>query len=60
MLSRINDNACKIVLLGEYGVSATFIVTDLSLFDVGDGHFNSRSNLHQEGGHDEDINNKGY
>ena len=41
VLERINDNTCKIDLPGEYGVSATFNVADLTLFDTG---FDSRSN----------------
>ena len=36
VLERINDNAYKLDLPGEYSVSATFNVSDLSLFDVGD------------------------
>ena len=32
---KINNNAYKVDLLGEYEVSATFNVSDLSLFDVG-------------------------
>lgn len=52
VLSRINDNAYKIELPGEYGVSTTFSVADLSPFDVG---LNSRSNSFQEGGNDEDT-----
>ena len=55
VLSRINDNAYKIELLGEYGVSTTFNVADLSPFDVGDDGLNSRSNSFQEGGNDEDV-----
>jgi hypothetical protein len=55
VLARINDNAYKIELPGEYGVSATFNVADLTPFDVGDD-LNSRSNSLQEGGNDEDIN----
>jgi hypothetical protein len=35
ILEGINDNAYKVDLIGEYGVSATFIISD-SLFDVGD------------------------
>jgi translation initiation factor IF-1 len=55
VLSRINDNAYKIELPSEYGVSDTFNVADLSPFDVGDDDINSRSNSFQEGGNDEDI-----
>ena len=47
MLERINDNAYKIDLLGEYNVSATFNISDLSLFDVGS---DSRLNLFGERG----------
>ena len=36
VLVRINDNAYKLDLLGEYHISATFKAFDLSLFDVGD------------------------
>ena len=36
ILKRINDNAYKVDLLGEYGVSITFNVSDFTLFDVGD------------------------
>ena len=35
VLERINPNAYKIDLHGEYNVSATFNVSDLSPFDVG-------------------------
>jgi hypothetical protein len=45
IIERINDNAYKVDLLGEYGVSATFNVSDLSSFDVGD---DSRSNPFEE------------
>jgi len=41
IIERINDNAYKIDLLGEYSVNVTFNVVDLSFFDVGD---DSRSN----------------
>jgi hypothetical protein len=51
MLERINDNAYKVDLLGEYGVSATFNVSHLTLFDVGDYW---RSNPFEERGDDED------
>ena len=49
-LERINDNAYKLDLPGEYNISATFNVSDLSLFDVGD---DSRSNSFEERGNDE-------
>jgi hypothetical protein len=49
ILERINDNAYKVDLPGEYGVSATFNVSDLTLFDVGD---DSRSNPFEERGDD--------
>ena len=45
----INNNAYKVDLPGEYGVSATFNISYLSLFDVGD---DSRSNPFQERGDD--------
>ena len=32
VLERINDNACKVDLPGDYGVSATFNVADLSAY----------------------------
>jgi hypothetical protein len=35
VLERINDNAYKLDLPSEYNISATFNVSDLSLFDVG-------------------------
>ena len=50
-LKRINDNAFKIDLLGEYGVTATFKVVDLTLFDIG---FDLRSNPFEERGDDVD------
>ena len=51
ILERINDNAYKVDLPCEYGVSATFNVYDLTLFDVGD---DSRSNPFEERGDDAD------
>jgi len=51
VLERINDNTYKIDLLGEYGVSATFNVVDLTLFDI---DFDSRLNLFEERGDDVD------
>jgi len=47
IIKKINDNAYKVDLPGEYGVSATFNVSDLSSFDVGD---DSRSNPLEERG----------
>ena len=49
VLERINDNAYKLDLLGEYQVSATFNVTDLSPFDAGD---DLRTNPFQKEGND--------
>jgi hypothetical protein len=45
ILERINENAYKVDLPGEYGVTATFNVCDLILFDVDD---DLRSNLFKE------------
>ena len=36
VLERLNDNAYRLELPSEFGVNATFNVSDLSLFDVGD------------------------
>ena len=36
ILERINDNAYKVDLSGEYDISANFNISDLSLFDVND------------------------
>jgi hypothetical protein len=36
ILERINDNAYKVDLLSECGVSVTFNVSNLTLFDAGD------------------------
>ena len=51
VLEIINDNAYKIDLPGEYNVSATFNVADLTLFDT---DFDSRSNHFEERGDDVD------
>ncbi|KAH9697902.1 Endonuclease [Citrus sinensis] len=50
VLERINDNAYKLDLPSEDNVSATFNVSDLSPFDVGD---DLRTNPLQEEGNDE-------
>ncbi|KAI3465703.1 hypothetical protein Pfo_022366 [Paulownia fortunei] len=42
----INDNAYKLELPGEYGVSASFNVSDLSPFDVGDEDLRTNPQLH--------------
>ena len=52
ILKKINGNAYKVDLLGEYSVSATFNVADLSLFDVGE---DSRSNPFKDRGNDESF-----
>jgi hypothetical protein len=49
VVERINDNAYKLDLPGEYGVSASFNVADLSPFDVGD---DLRANPSREGEND--------
>ena len=51
LLKRINDIAFEIDLLSEYGVSVTFNVVDLTLFDIG---FDSRSHHLKERGDDVD------
>ena len=50
VLEKINDNAYKLDLPGEYNINATFNVSDLSPFDVGD---HSRMNPFEERGNDE-------
>jgi hypothetical protein len=54
VLERINDNAYKLDLPGEYNVSATFNVSDLSPLGVGD-ELDLRTNPSQEEGNDEDF-----
>jgi len=49
IIKRVNDNAYKVDLLGEYNVSATFNVSDNYLFDVGDDF---RTNPFEERGND--------
>ena len=50
VLERINANAYKLDLPGDYNISATFNVSDLSHFHGGD---NSRMNPFEERGNDE-------
>ena len=50
VLEKINDTAYKLELLSDYNISATFNVSNLSPFDVGD---NSRMNPFEESGNDE-------
>ena len=50
ILEIINDNAYKVDLPGEFNVSTTFNVANLSPFDVGE---DSRSNPFEERGNDE-------
>jgi hypothetical protein len=50
VVAKINDNAYKLDLSGEYNVSATFNVSYLSPFNVS----NSRMNPFEERGNDED------
>lgn len=49
MVERINDNAYKLELPSEYGVSASLNIADLSLFNAGDDF---RTNPFQEGEND--------
>jgi len=52
VLERINDNAYKNDIPGEYGVSSSFNVADLTLFVAGDDSEHLRANAFQEGGND--------
>jgi hypothetical protein len=45
VLERINDNAYKVNIPSEYGISATFNVAEITLFDTG---FDLRSNHFEE------------
>ena len=49
ILERVNDNAYKVDLPGDYGVSATFNVADLSPYLEDDHLANLRANSSQEG-----------
>ena len=50
VLAKINNNAYKLDLPSEYNINATFNVSNLSPFDVGD---DLRTNPFQEKGNDE-------
>ena len=50
VLEKINDNAYKLDLPGEYNISATFNFSDISSFDVG---ADSRMNPFEERENDE-------
>ena len=52
VLERINDNAYKIDLPGDYGVSASFNVADLSPYLEDDYLVNLRTNSSQPGEND--------
>jgi len=45
VLERVNENAYKVNLLGDYGVSATFNVVDLSPYLEDDHLVNSMANF---------------
>ena len=56
VIERINDNAYRLELPGEYQVHGTFNVTDLSPFDVGDEQELKRGDSSfKEGGNDEVV-----
>jgi purine-nucleoside phosphorylase len=57
ILESINDNAYKVDLPGEYGVSAIFNVSNLTLFTISD---DLRSNHFKERGDDEEQPNTKY
>jgi len=53
VLERIDDNAYKINIPGEYGVSSSFNVVDLTPFVAGGDSEDLRANAFQERGNDE-------
>jgi len=55
VLEKINDNAYKIDISGEYGVSSSFNVADLTPFVAGDDSEDLRANVYQEEGNDENL-----
>jgi hypothetical protein len=56
ILAKINDNAYKLELPPEFGVSPTFNISDLRPFFGKDDEIPSRTTSMQEGEDDEDIN----
>lgn len=62
-MDKVGDNAYKVDLPDEYSISATFNISDLSLFDVGDDSWTNQiqergnnGNQDHEGGSKEAIN----
>jgi len=53
VLERIDDNAYKIDIPSEYGVSSSFNVAELSSFVAGNDSEHLRANAFPEGGNDE-------
>ena len=53
VVARVGDNAYKLDLPGDYGVSATFNVSDLSSYEFDTELLDSRTSPSQEGGNDE-------
>ena len=56
VLEKINDNACKLELSANFGVSSTFNIADLKPFLGEEDELPSRTTSFQEGEDDEDIN----
>jgi hypothetical protein len=56
ILAEINDNAYKLELPSEFGVSPTFNISDLRPYLGEEDEIPSRTTLMQEGKDDEDIN----
>jgi hypothetical protein len=55
VLERINDNACKLDLPVDFGVSPTFNIANLKPYLGDDDKLESRTTQMQEGEDDEDI-----
>ena len=56
VLEKINDNAYKLELHADFGVSPTFNIADLKPYLGEDDELSSRTTSFQEGEDDEDIN----